>query len=241
MQYRPIKLLPRRTDFFRLMYSNQFDSMISCILWDNDGVLVDTERLYFEVNRDCLRQHQIELSEQNFFDWFLCKNHGAWHLLTERGVAQDDIARYRQQRNELYTARLLSEKIPAIPGMPHVLAALAPRTRMGIVTSARREHFEVIHQRLDLLRHFEFVLTSESYQHSKPSPEPYLLGLKQLDTAAENCIVVEDSPRGLQAALAAGLRCIVLRNALMRDFPFTGAYRIVDSAEALLTEIEALL
>jgi beta-phosphoglucomutase-like phosphatase (HAD superfamily) len=111
---------------------------------------------------------------------------------------------------------------------------------MGVVTSSMGSHFELIHSRLDLLRHFRFVLTAEHYANSKPSPEPYLLGLQKLGLAPEQCVVVEDSPRGLQAATAAGLRCIVLRNALTRHYDFPGAWRIADDVDALHAELAAL-
>jgi len=82
---------------------------------------------------------------------------------------------------------------------------------------------------------------SESYVNSKPSPEPYLLALQRLGLPAGECVVVEDSPRGLRAALAAGLRCIALRTVLTRHYDFPGAHRVVDDMAQLRAEIEALL
>ena len=214
--------------------------MLRAILWDNDGVLVDTERLFYEANRELFRPLGLELSEQHFFDWYLADNCGAWHLLEPR-VSEADMDAWRGERNRRYAATLASEAIPAIDGVGAVLASLAPRVRMGVVTSSNRDHFDIIHRRLDLLRYFEFVLTHESYVHSKPSPEPYLLGLERLGMRAQECLVVEDSPRGLQAATAAGIRCIVLRNALTRGHDFAGAWRVVDTMPQLLAEIELLI
>lgn len=214
--------------------------MLQAILWDNDGVLVDTERLFYEANRELFRPLGLELSEQHFFDWYLADNRGAWHLL-EPAMDEAQIEAARAHRNDRYALRLASEHIPAIAGAAEVLASLAPRVRMAVVTSSIREHFDIIHGRLPLRRHFEFVLTHESYAHSKPSPEPYLLGLERLGVAAADALVVEDSPRGLQAAMAAGIRCVVLRNALTRGHDFPGAYRVVDTMTELLAEIELLL
>jgi HAD superfamily hydrolase (TIGR01509 family) len=213
---------------------------LRAILWDNDGVLVDTERLFYEANRDLFLPLGLALSEQHFFDWYLADNCGAWHLIEPR-LSQEQIEEWRNDRNRRYAARLASEHIPAIEGVAEVLASLSPRLRMGVVTSANREHFEIIHDRLALMPHFEFVLTHESYASSKPSPEPYLLGLERLQLNAADCLVVEDSPRGLQAATAAGIRCIILRNALTRGHDFPGAYRVVDTMPQLLDEIEQLM
>ena len=214
--------------------------MLQAILWDNDGVLVDTERLFYEANLELFRPLGLELSERHFFDWYLADNCGAWHLL-EPAMSEAAMAERRAHRDRRYALRLASEHIPAIDGVAEVLASLAPRVRMGVVTSSIREHFEIIHRRLPLRQHFEFVLTHESCPHSKPSPQPYLLGLERLGVAAADALVVEDSPRGLQAARAAGIRCIILRNALTRGYDFPGAYRVVDTMPELLGEIELLL
>ncbi|MBY0573255.1 MAG: HAD family phosphatase [Undibacterium sp.] len=207
------------------------------ILWDNDGVLVDTEGLFYAANRELFARFDIALTHQHFFDWYLCDNIGAWHLLLERGLDQNQIAALRSDRNERYSELLQCEKNLAIVGIENVLQTLAPHNRMGIVTSSRHDHFHMIHGQLDLLKHFEFVVTEEDYVNSKPAPDPYLLGLAKLNLAAEQCLVVEDSPRGLQAALAAGLRCVVVRNEMSRHYDFKGAYAVVDGVEELLSVI----
>lgn len=213
--------------------------MIKGVLWDNDGVLVDTERFFFEVNRELFREHGIELTERQFLDWYLRDNCGAWHLIP--GVTQQLIDARRADRNRMYSARLAAESIAAVEGVREVLQTLAARVPMGVVTSANREHFDIIHGRLDLLRHFRFVLTADDYGATKPSPEPYLLGLERLGLRAEDCVVVEDSPRGLEAAMAAGIACIVLRHELTRDHDFAGALCVVDGMPQLLKEIESML
>ena len=215
--------------------------MLKAVLWDNDGVLVDTEHLFFEANRVLFRAHGIELTERQFFDWYLADNCGAWHLLDGRGISEAQMAAERGERNRKYALRLAQQQIPAIDGVERVLAALAPRLRMAVVTSSTGEHFDIIHARLPLRPYFEFVLTSESYVNSKPSPEPYLLALERLGVRADDCVVVEDAPRGLQAARAAGLRCITVRSPLTRHYDFPGAYRVVDNMAQLQAEIEALL
>lgn len=215
-------------------------TMLSAILWDNDGVLVDTERYYFEANRIYLRTYGIELSEAQFFQWYLCESRGAWHLLDADADAEQH-ARWRQERNRIHLQLLEEADSLMTPGIAHLLGHLQGRVDMGIVTSATRASFDTIHRKLDLLRHFGFVLTAETYARSKPFPDPYLLGLARLGKPAGECLVIEDSPRGLEAARAAGLRCIILRNALSRHHDFVGAYRVVDSVDALRVEIDALL
>ena len=215
--------------------------MLSAILWDNDGVLVDTERFYYQANRDYLRGHGIELSEAQFFEWFLADNCGAWHLLEAGGASPEQIALWRRERNALHLELIHAASELVTPGIEPLLSSLAGRVEMGIVTSATQASFDAIHARHDLLRHFRFALTAETYERSKPAPDPYLLGVDRIGRPADECLVIEDSPRGLAAARAAGLRCIVLRSPLTHGHDFAGADRVVDSVAELGEAIEALL
>lgn len=208
------------------------------ILWDNDGVLVDSERLFYQANRDFFRLHGIELTPRQFFDWYLLDDCGAWHLL---GATDGQIEDMRAQRNVIYNRLLQEATHLEVPGMAALLGQLRNRVRMGIVTSSRRVDFLTIHDKLTMLRHFEFVLAGEDYTHGKPSPEPYLLGLQKLGLSASECLVIEDSPRGLQAAMGAGIDCIVIRSALTEGYDFPGARAVVDSHDGLHAAIDALL
>jgi HAD superfamily hydrolase (TIGR01509 family) len=203
-------------------------------------VLVDTERLFYQSNRELFLPFGIDLSELDFFNWYLSDNCGAWHLLEHLGLDEARVVELREGRNRRYAELLLGAAVEPIAGVGELLSTLAARVPMGVVTSSMGSHFALIHSRLDLLRHFRFVLTAEHYTNSKPSPEPYLLGLQKLGLAAERCVVVEDSPRGLQAATAAGIRCIVLRNELTRHYGFPGAWRIADNMAELHAELAML-
>lgn len=207
--------------------------MLQGILWDNDGVLVDTEQLFFTANKELLNSYGLDLSEDDYFNWYLIRNIGSWHLFEKIGFSEAQLPEIRQKRNELYNRKLVAAENLAIEGIEPILHSLHNKLPMGIVTSAYRQHFETIHARLNLLDFFDFVLTNEDYQGSKPAPAPYLCGLNRLVVSAEQCMVVEDSPRGLAAAQAAGIRCIVLRHALMKDHDFSGAYRVVDTVDEL--------
>ncbi len=203
--------------------------MIKAIFWDNDGVLVDTEHLYFEATRRVLATVGVDLTGALFHDLFLVQNRGAWHLAEAAGVAPEALARLRDERDRLYCALVERDDL-VIPGVRAALAQLAPRFRMAIVTSSHREPFEAVHRRTGLLRFFELVLTREHYQRSKPDPEPYLTALARTGLAPEECLVIEDSERGLRAAKAAGLACWVIPTALTGAGDFRAADRVLDSA-----------
>jgi HAD superfamily hydrolase (TIGR01509 family) len=211
------------------------------ILWDNDGVLVDTERLFFQVNRDLFTDHGLELTHRAFFDWFLLDNCGGWHLFRARGHSEGSIAEIRKERNRRFSALLAAEETLAREGMEDVVRTLFETATMAIVTSSSREHFDLAHRRTTFAQYCPTVITEEDCAHTKPSPEPYLLGAKRIDRLPAQCMAVEDSPRGLLAARAAGIPCVVIRNELTAGYDFPGAHAIVESNDELVAVITAWL
>ncbi len=197
------------------------------ILWDNDGVLVDTERWYFQATQEVFAGVGVDLTVEQYFEYFLSRSNGTTKLASARGFGEADIAAMRAARNERYL-RLLEQEVITIVGVRETLAALRPHFVMGIVTSARREHFEAIHRRTGLLEFFDFAVTREDYARSKPAPDPYLAGVARSGLPARRCLVIEDTPRGLVAAQAAKLDCWVIPSDLTRRAPFSDATKVLE-------------
>ena len=209
--------------------------MIKAILWDNDGVLVDTERLYFRATQEILASIGFELSQQQFIELFLIESRGPWHLL--EGYSKEEKDALRKKRNERYS-ELLGEEKTLIDGVEEVLAELHGKYKMGIVTSSLKEHFDIIHRTTGVLKYFDFVVASGDYTKYKPDPEPYLVALQKAGVSADECIAVEDSLRGLLSATAAGLRCYVVPHPLTRNSDFHQAYKVLNHLKDLLAEFQ---
>jgi len=204
------------------------------ILWDNDGVLVDTEGLYFRATQEVLRTLDVPLTADQFKEISLRRGESCLGLAAGRGI---EIEQLRADRDRRY-AELLGSQSWAIDGAEEVLRTLHGQVRMGVVTSARRVHFETAHAKTGLRQYLDFVLTREDYQHTKPHPEPYLTAMAWHDLRPEDCIVVEDSVRGLAAATVAGLPCLIVLSDWSRDADFSGAAKVLknirDVPEAVL-------
>lgn len=201
---------------------------MKAILWDNDGVLVDTEHLYFEATRDALERLGVPLSLGHYRDLSLTQGRSCFDLARDAGVADDAIERERLQRDAAYHARVRAG-VELIDGVHETLSALHGRVPMAIVTSSRPENLHAAHRHHGLDVFFELVVASGDYARSKPHPDPYLAGARRLGVAPEDCVVVEDSERGLASAVAAGMRCLVIPNALTRHGDFTAAHRVLSS------------
>jgi len=208
--------------------------MVKAIFWDNDGILVNTEELYFQANREIFSAIGIILTKERFIDFFLIQGKGAWHLAAERGFTKTEIEELRTKRNNLYS-KLLSETKLLIDGAADVVSRLHGKYKMGLVTSCRRNHLEVIHANTSLLKYFNFIITSDECNKTKPDPAPYLMALEISGFKKDECIVIEDSERGLLSASAAGLKCIVIPTELTRNGNFKNAYRVLGNIQEVLT------
>jgi len=111
------------------------------VLWDNDGVLVDTEGLYFQACKQVLGSVGIDLTLDHFKEISLRRGESTFVLAAEQGIDADTVSRLRKERDRIY-AELLASRCPVIDGVEEVLRSLHGRVRMGVVTSARRQHFE---------------------------------------------------------------------------------------------------
>ena len=213
--------------------------MIRAVFWDNDGILVDTEKLYYQATRELLLEAGVDLTEPLFRQISLREGRSVFALAERMGASADEIERLRMERNRRYT-ELLRHGVRIMDGVGETLRALRGKLIQAVVTSSHRSHFETMHENTGLLPFFDFILTGDDYALSKPDPEPYRMAVERSVCRREECVVVEDTERGLQSALAAGLRCIVVPNELTRDCSFAGAWRVLPSCRGIPGEIERL-
>lgn len=209
--------------------------MKNVILFDNDGVLVETELWYFRANEKAMSELGVTLELEYYLE--LMKHGGNWwELALQRGVTLDEVNRARERRSRYYQHYLRTEDI-YIDGVEEVIQELAESYRMGIVTTSRRADFEIIHHAEKLTRHMDMILCEEDYPRAKPYPDPYLKALEIFRVDPKEAIVVEDSQRGLTAAVSAGIECAVVKNEFTASHDFSAATYRIDS----LAELKTLL
>ena len=195
------------------------------ILFDHDGVLVDTEFWYYKAGERALADIGLTLDRDQYLR-DMNQGLGTWAQARAAGIDEETISRQREVRNDYYQEYLRTEPIE-IDGVVEVLAELAQYVRMAIVTTAKRVDFEIIHEKRHVEKFMDFVLVREDYNLAKPHPEPYLTGLKRFGATEEETLVVEDSSRGLNSAVAAGIDCAIVYNDFTRTGDFSRAtYRI---------------
>ena len=211
--------------------------MIRAILWDNDGVLVDTEGLYFQAGHEVLATQGVELTHRDFAEQSLNEGLSVFDFLPDQDA--ELIERLRLKRNARYSA-LLAEGVQVVDGVVETLETFYGRVQMGIVTGSRRDHFDIVHAKTNLLPFFDFVLAREDYEEAKPHPDAYLTAMRLHELQPDDCVVVEDSERGCVAAAAAGLRVLAVPNELSKYGDFSSAYKILNSVRDVVNEIKKL-
>lgn len=202
--------------------------MPSTILWDNDGVLVLTEDRYFQACRETLASLGVELTRAFFIEHSLLKGLSVFDLVADRGFTKEQQTELKRKRDRRF-AELIEATPCTVDGAEEVLQRLHGRLRMGVVTGALRTHFDRSHAKSGLLKYFDFVIAREDYEHGKPHPDSYQTALNRFGLNPGECVAVEDTGRGLQAACSAGLRCLVVPHDLTREQNFSGAHEVLRS------------
>ena len=209
----------------------------SHLLFDHDGVLVNTEHLYYESTRRKLSELDIDLTLPIYMQ-IMVNGSDVWELARVRGLPEEVIASQRLQRNVLYQTLLGAEDL-SIEGVEEVLVKLKQKYSMAIVTTCKDADFAYIHDHspnnLNIVPHMDLVLTRSSYTNSKPNPEPYLTALERFSITPDQALVIEDSERGLRSAVAAGIDCAVVEYAFTASQDFSKAtYRIKNLSDLVI-------
>lgn len=214
--------------------------MIAGVFWDNDGILVDTEGLYFQASRATLASRGIQLSRARHLELSLGEGRSVFELARAVGHTEAQILELRAQRDRAYS-ELIGAGVAPIRGVPQALDALRGRVPLGLVTSCMPEHFWQIHTDRTLVERFDLVWTPDRYQHHKPHPEPYLSAAAALGVEPGRSVAVEDSPRGIASARAAGMYCIGIRSEFAgAGVDLSAADRVLDSVAQLLPVLHQL-
>ena len=200
---------------------------------------MDTEFWYYKAGERALADIGLTLDKNQYLQ-DMNQGLATWAQARAAGIDEQTISRQREVRNAYYQEYLRTEAIE-IEGVVETLAELSKYVRMAIVTTAKRMDFAIIHEKRQVTQFMDFVLVREDYKLTKPHPEPYLIGLERLGATKKETLVVEDSSRGLNSAVAAGIDCVIVYNDFTKAQDFSQAsYRIetlIELKDIILNEI----
>jgi beta-phosphoglucomutase family hydrolase len=182
---------------------------VPVVLWDLDGVLVDSTRFHFEAYRRLAADHGRELTLDEFRDLIGLRNETIMQRLF--GELPPDEVERRSERKEALFRKAIEGRVEALPGAVGLARALREAgVRMAIVSSTPRRNVEMILGSLGLSDCFDVIVAAEDVSRGKPDPEVFLAAAERLGLPPAGCVVLEDAPEGVEGAKAAGMRAIAV-------------------------------
>jgi HAD superfamily hydrolase (TIGR01509 family) len=211
------------------------------VLFDMDGLMIESERALLDCWRQAARQLRLELDDELWLAMVGLHERACDQLLRER-LDEAEAQALVAAMNALYEGRVAAG-LPLKPGLLELLAVLVERgLPKAVVTSTPRVRAEPKLARCGLLPHFTTLITGSDVRHSKPAPDIYLLAAQTLGVDPRRCVVLEDSAPGVRAALAAGMTPIQVPDLVAPDVEVRAlGHRIVDSLKHALALIEPAL
>lgn len=209
--------------------------MIDAVVFDLDGVIVDSEQVWDDVREQLARERGGRWSDRAQRD-MMGMSSAEWSRYMHDVVG---LAEPPDEINREVVRRLLeryTERLPLIDGAVDAVRRLAARWPLGLATSSNREVIEHVLEVSDLGSLFRATVSSEEVAKGKPAPDVYLEAARRLGVDSARCAAIEDSTNGIRAGRAAGMRVIAIPNA--RYPPDEDALALADVVLGSIRQLE---
>ena len=197
--------------------------MIQAIFFDFNGVIIDDERLQMTAYQQVLKPHGVELTESQYFAALGMDDRTFVRTALERaGKYSVETAKAVLDEKTLAHRKLIEAELPLFPGVVTFLKSAARHLSLGMVSMADQNEISYVLDRAKLRKLFSIIVTADDVNVCKPDPACYNRGLEKLNEVRREarllpllpreCLIVEDSPPGIQSGKAAGMRTLGITN-----------------------------
>ena len=206
------------------------------VIFDMDGVLVDTYRAHYESWRAMARSEGLQFTEEEFARTFGRTSREIIAHFWGAGYSDAEVAALDDRKEAAFRA-IIAADFPAMPGVRELLQTLhEERFKLAVGSSGPPENVELVMDRLGRRQWFDVLVTATDVTRGKPDPQVFLIAAERLGIPPERCAVVEDAPPGIAAAVAAGMTAVGLASTGRTRGSLGEAAAVVDSLRELSPE-----
>ena len=191
-------------------------SFTSAVIFDMDGVILDTESLYTKAEIRLFGEYGVTIPEE---DWSLfrgCAEQDFFDLSMKRYNITENRDVFVEKGRE-YVRDEFRKNLSFMPGFHDLHHRVNKQYKIGLVTASPRHNLDWLQGLIELNNLFQHIISGDETQHNKPHPDPYLAMLSLLDVKPYNAVIIEDSLHGLNSALSAGCHVIAKRGSVPED------------------------
>lgn len=183
--------------------------MINLVIFDLDGVLLDSESLYKQLNFELFQKLGVDITHDEYNSFIGIHAESMWGYIKEKGNMSQSVQELIVMEREAKYQGLLNADLIPNPGLMSLLEGVKESGRkLAIASSGLQKNVDVILTRLEVKDYFEAIISGDMVENGKPAPDIFLKAAAEANTAPEHCLVIEDSRNGTLAAKAAGMTCV---------------------------------
>lgn len=208
--------------------------MLEAIIFDMDGVLVDSEYTYFQSKSQILSEAGHEVEDSYHFQFMGTTSDYMWEKMKQEFSLPLSVAEYIQQMTALRQAMIKRDGIRVIPHVQEFVKGLSQAgLKLAVASSSSLAEIKVNLAEIGLSEYFSEVVCTEEVEHSKPAPDVYLATAERIGIMPENCLGIEDTKNGTGAVRNAGMVCVGFANPAFPKQDLAFADRVVSSFSEL--------
>jgi len=203
--------------------------MIHAIFFDFNGVIINDERIHLKAYREVLAAEGVELTDKDYFASLGMDDVAfvrAAFKRAKKGLTDEQARRLIDREHELHR-KLIKDDLPVPSGVVAFIKQASRHYDLGIVSMAERSEIEYVLELASMKAQFPLIIHAQEGRNHKPAPDCYLDALKTLNEArrahrklpllAKECLVIEDSPPGIESARTAGMRTVGVTTTVVAD------------------------
>lgn len=211
--------------------------MAKAIIFDLDGVIIDSEPMHLIVDREIIRSNGIEISDDILLQYIGVSNKKLWNDLIQKYHVDHTVEELVAQQTQNKIKAFRDNDLKPIKGVVELIHSIRDAgLKTALASSSPLEFITTVLEKTNLLDCFDVILSGENFKRGKPFPDIFLAAAEKLNENPHDCVVIEDSEHGTESAKKAGALCIGFRNPGSGNQDLSLADIVIDSFDGMTYE-----